>query len=68
MPAMIGSVTEASSHDEDRDGRSLTGVNGKAPGTENKRVIVGMKNELQQKWNGGLASWFTALYSVFLSL
>ena len=64
---MASSVTKAQSYDEGRGGRSVTGVHKSVTGEHNKSVTGGMKvQQAARKCNGGMTSWFTKMYAVFL--
>ena len=67
-PGMDGSVSEAQSHDEGRRGRSVTGVHGSVTGAQNKGITGAWKNKWAQKCNGGMASRFSIMHGVFLSM
>ena len=61
---MAGNVTEAQSHDEGSDGRSITGVHWNVMGKEqNCNLGNGNAMSRHRSVTGGMASWFTTLYS-----
>ena len=65
---MAGSATEARNHEDERGGRSVTGLHRSLTGILNKSVTGAWKKERAQKCNGGMASQSTRKYGAFLRL
>ena len=65
---MGGSITQVQSHDEGKDGRSVTRVHGSVTGVQTKSVTESMENEWVRNCSEVIASRFTRTYGVFLGM